>query len=267
MHRCITVGFTFWRDTLISLTVVLCVSASGFVAGTASAQGRVIRILSPSIPGSFVDRQIEVPFVLESLGNESSIGFSLTYNYFGLRNPAVVLGNDVPAGSTLPVNTANQGKGQLGILINSTGGAYAAGTRNIITITFTVPGGTLAGGYGIVFGGVPVVQSVSNAAGEQLQTTYWNGAVIIGAAAASVNVSGRVLTSDGRGIRNATVAISDANGNRHVATTGSFGNYYFADIEAGRAYTISVESKRFRFTPRLLQILDSLRDVDFPSIK
>ena len=204
--------------------------------------------------------------LLESQGNESTINFSLTYNRFGLTNPIVALGSGVPVGSTLQVNTANLTQGQLGFNINSSG-VYTAGTRNIITITFTVPGGTPSGGYGIIFGGVPVPQSVLNVAGQDLPTLYWNSAVVIGETAANVDVSGRVFTADGRGIRNATVAISDANGDRHVTTTGSFGNYYFANIEAGKTYTISVESKRYRFTPRLFLIVDSVRDLDFPSIE
>ena len=81
--------------------------------------------------------------------------------------------------------------------------------------------------------------------------------------AAGVTVSGRVLTADGHGVRNARVSITDSNGNVRTAITGSFGYYRFEDIEAGRTYVIGVQVKRYSFTPRTIDVLDNLADVDF----
>ncbi|HQZ94940.1 MAG TPA: carboxypeptidase regulatory-like domain-containing protein [Pyrinomonadaceae bacterium] len=89
------------------------------------------------------------------------------------------------------------------------------------------------------------------------------GIELLPSTAAGVEVSGRVLTPDGRGLRNATVTIIDSMGNRRTATTGSFGYYQFADVEAGGTYTVGVSARRYRFTSRILQVQDTLTDVDF----
>ena len=65
--------------------------------------------------------------------------------------------------------------------------------------------------------------------------------------AARAEISGRVLTHDGRWIPNATVSITDSSsGLVRAARTGSFGYYRFDDIEAGRTYIIRAEA---RITP------------------
>jgi len=81
--------------------------------------------------------------------------------------------------------------------------------------------------------------------------------------AAAVVVSGRVLTDDGRGLRNAVVLLMDQQGNHRLTTTGSFGYYRFDEVEAGQTYVVMVRSKLFRFAPRVLNLMDNLTDVDF----
>ena len=82
--------------------------------------------------------------------------------------------------------------------------------------------------------------------------------------AAGVDVSGRVMTyAGGRGLRNALVTLTDQGGQSRTALTGSNGNYLFADVEAGQTYVISVRSRRFNYSPRVLQINDSIADLDF----
>ena len=62
-----------------------------------------------------------------------------------------------------------------------------------------------------------------------------------------VNVSGRVLTPDGRGLRNVRVSITDPSGSIRTATTSSFGYYSFAGVLVGGPYTLAVLSKRYHF--------------------
>ncbi|MBK6725536.1 MAG: DUF4394 domain-containing protein [Acidobacteria bacterium] len=80
---------------------------------------------------------------------------------------------------------------------------------------------------------------------------------------AGVEVSGRVLTPDGRGLRNTVVSMVDSQGTHRTATTSSFGYYSFSEVEVGEAYVMSVDSRRYRFAPRLVQVFDNLTDVDF----
>ena len=81
--------------------------------------------------------------------------------------------------------------------------------------------------------------------------------------AAGVSVSGRVQTSDGRGLRNAAVVLTDATGISRTVTTGAFGNYQFDDVQSGENYVIGVVSKRYRFASRVLSVTDQLNGVDF----
>ena len=100
-----------------------------------------------------------------------------------------------------------------------------------------------------------------------LTTTYQTGTVQIGSTAAGVAVAGRVLTPDGRGVRNAIVTITAADGSIRRATTSSFGNYQFDDVESGGSYVVGVSNKRYRFASRVLQVVDSVSDVDFVGLE
>lgn len=81
--------------------------------------------------------------------------------------------------------------------------------------------------------------------------------------AAGVLVSGRVLTPDGRGLRNAVVSMTDSSGVTRTVTTSTFGYYQFEDVSVGETFVMSVASRRYRFGPRAVQVLDSLSDVNF----
>ncbi|MEQ1643322.1 MAG: reprolysin-like metallopeptidase [Pyrinomonadaceae bacterium] len=89
------------------------------------------------------------------------------------------------------------------------------------------------------------------------------GLELLASTAAGVEVSGRVTTPDGRGLRNAIVSMVDNQGVVRTATTSSFGYYSFDGIEAGSSVVMSVESRRYRFAPRIIQVIDTLTDVDF----
>ena len=85
--------------------------------------------------------------------------------------------------------------------------------------------------------------------------------------AAAVSVSGRVSTPDGRGLRNATVSITDSNGVTRTATTSSFGFYSFDNVASGQQYTIRVSSRLYRFASRTLQVNDTLTNIDFVGLE
>lgn len=83
--------------------------------------------------------------------------------------------------------------------------------------------------------------------------------------AAEVSIGGRVSTADGRGIQNAVLTLTAADGTRRVIRTGSFGYYRFDEVNAGEAYILSIASKRFTFaSPTILVIAaDELTNIDF----
>ena len=79
----------------------------------------------------------------------------------------------------------------------------------------------------------------------------------------SVQISGTVVTPGGLGVRNATVRITGPNGVTRTATTSSFGVYVFANVESNLSYVIGVSSKRFRFSSRAVQVVESVSNVNF----
>ena len=81
--------------------------------------------------------------------------------------------------------------------------------------------------------------------------------------AAGVSVSGRVTSIEGRGLRNASVTITDPHGASRSVITSARGYFQFDDVESGQTYVIAVRSRRFQFEPRLINVTDNLAGVDF----
>jgi protocatechuate 3,4-dioxygenase beta subunit len=78
-----------------------------------------------------------------------------------------------------------------------------------------------------------------------------------------VTVSGRVTTAGGQGVSGARVYIFDSGSLLRTAVTSSFGYYSFDNITTGVTYTVGVQSKRYTFTQQVLQINNSLSNLDF----
>ena len=83
--------------------------------------------------------------------------------------------------------------------------------------------------------------------------------------AATVSVSGRVITPQGRGIRNVVVTMTDSNGNTRTARTTSFGYYRFEEVAAGETYIFTVSGKRFSFeqNSQVHSIMEDTDDINF----
>ena len=80
---------------------------------------------------------------------------------------------------------------------------------------------------------------------------------------AAASVSGRVKTSSGSGVKGALVTMTDSMGTRRTVVTSSFGYYTFDNVATGVTYTVSVESKRYSFTPQTMAINDNITNLDF----
>ncbi len=80
--------------------------------------------------------------------------------------------------------------------------------------------------------------------------------------AANVSLAGRIVTANGNGVNGATVTVVDDTGFARTVRTGSFGYYRFDDLTAGRTYIVNVTG-RYTFAPRVVQLIDSLYDIDF----
>ncbi len=84
---------------------------------------------------------------------------------------------------------------------------------------------------------------------------------------APVAVSGRVLTSDGRGLRNATVSITNSSNVTQFATTSSFGFFSFDNVAVGQTYTVRISSRLFRFGTQTIQVNGNLTVPDFVGLE
>ena len=206
---------------------------------------------------------------IASLGDEVSANFTVQFDPAKLSNPDVQIGaGALAAGWVLNVNYANQATGQLGITLTSPGNTpLTAGTRELIKIEFDTV--NLASGEALITFGGPT-QTVTTDQLNEVPTEPGQASVTIGGpnvpgctTSAGVTVSGRVLSADGAGLRNASVTITDQAGNRRTVTTSSLGYYTIEDVNPGETYVIGASSRRYRFNSRVLQISDSLTEVDF----
>jgi hypothetical protein len=93
------------------------------------------------------------------------------------------------------------------------------------------------------------------------QFSRWSGAALV-PTAAGVDVSGRVLTPNGAGLRNAIVTLTDSRGVTQTSRSTTFGYYKFEDVRVGETYVLAVNSKRYVFTPRTVQVFDEVTGLD-----
>lgn len=112
--------------------------------------------------------------------------------------------------------------------------------------------------------GQPIAGRTSTGAQFSLYSGFWTPESFA-PTAATVSVGGRVMTADGRGIRNAHVTVTFPNGETRSTLTGESGRFNFNDIEVGGTYIFAVTSKRFRFSSptQVLTILEERSDVIF----
>ena len=104
--------------------------------------------------------------------------------------------------------------------------------------------------------------AITGTNGSNSETTSYQ-INILSPTAASVSVSGRVLTDIGRGLTNASVVLTDKDGNTRTARTSSFGYYRFADVAAGETYILNVRSKRYQFLPQVVSVTEDLTELNF----
>ena len=81
------------------------------------------------------------------------------------------------------------------------------------------------------------------------------------------DVDGRVITSDGRGLRNAIVSITDSNNNVRTATTSSFGFFSFDNVPTRQMFVFRISSRLFRFQLRNVQIDGNLTLPNFVGLE
>jgi len=129
-------------------------------------------------------------------------------------------------------------------------------------------GGKSSGGSFTIEGtaGQSIAGTRSADSTKGLHGGFWNGSPFA-PTAANVSISGRVLTAEGQGIRSVSVTLTDGSGTIRTVTTGTFGYYNFAEIEAGQTVVISVTAKRYAFAQPtiVLSLTENVGEINFIS--
>jgi hypothetical protein len=82
-----------------------------------------------------------------------------------------------------------------------------------------------------------------------------------------VTISGRVLSSGGKGLQNAFVRLRDSAGQIRTVITNPFGYYRFTDVIAGATYTVEASAKRHSFLPITVPVERERDDLIFNAIE
>ncbi len=256
---------------------------NGQVNLAAAGTTRTVRVVDV---GTSRNSTVTVHLSADTVGDESIYGFSLNYDTSKLTyvpNSAKIGSGAIsqaggPCDFTPPnTNTA----GQFSFQVNCTDSTIVAGNNlDFITLQFTVSNTAVTDKSGaasivaasstpITFGDVPTVRSIASnpVAGPVMElatpSTFVNGVVTIaGPTAAGVNVGGKVLATNGRGINRAIVTLQDSNGMIRTVQTNTFGNFNFTNVESGKTYIISANSKVYQFRPQIISVSDSIGNLN-----
>ena len=198
---------------------------------------------------------------MDRQGDEAAAAFTLGFDPARLSNPVISLGSDASSGTILTTNITKSDSGQLAVLVDAD---EALTSGQIVSVTFDVTVNAAGETTPVTFTDAITQGSTSDAEGNLLPTRFVDGVIALPEAASpAFEISGRVLTPDGRGLRNAVVVLTDSNGVERYVTTSSFGYYQFDSLTNGVTYVIGIKSKRYSFEPRVVQALDNVTDVDF----
>jgi uncharacterized repeat protein (TIGR01451 family) len=199
----------------------------------------------------------------------SNLSYTITVNNFGLASIDATLTDTLPGNTTFVSLIQNSGPTfncttptvGAGGTVSCTAAIFASQAEAQFTLTVNVSSGTLVGTQ---FTNIATVSTITTDVNDENNSSAAT-TTVIAPSAASVSVSGRVLTSNGRGIRNVLVRLVDEQGQQRAAMTSSFGYFRFVDIPAGQTYTISVSGKKYSFTQpvQLLNLTGETDEINF----
>ncbi|MFN0086768.1 MAG: IPT/TIG domain-containing protein [Blastocatellia bacterium] len=120
-----------------------------------------------------------VPVLLNSLGDENRIAFSVSFDPTALRDPRIELESPY-AEAFLETDTSQLVNGRLGIrLILPDGASFEAGVRTLFRINFAIAEGASAGPQPIEMTDAPVTRGIRDEDGEPLPARYGAGSMSI----------------------------------------------------------------------------------------
>lgn len=231
-------------------------------------------------PGS---QDVEVPITLSN-NTGQIVGYVIEIQY----NPNVIVPDQFPFDTSNTLSTVNQfNQGcqvQFGITVDSAtlntlrlaaacNPAITAASGTLIKLRFDVVGAagsstgltfdvtTPAGGTAPTY--IEFESGVPNQPTRVVPTVTNGTFTVTGATAASVNLAGQVLMANGRGLRNAQVRLTTADGTTRTVMSSAFGYYRFTDVQAGQTVTVEILSKRYGFQPRIVNVSGDVSNLNF----
>jgi hypothetical protein len=141
---------------------------------------------------------------------------------------------------------------------------------------YTLEQSVISSGGGMTSGGAGDVYKIEGAIGQPVAgTTSTNAPFTVrggffttapfAPTAALAKISGRVLTADGRGIRNVSITMTSPDGSLRMAFSSSFGHFTFENVPVGEVYVLAVRAKQFQFTQntQAVSLSEDLTDINF----
>jgi hypothetical protein len=245
-------------------------SADGETAAETAAMGATVSVSLPTNATAAAGSTVTIPVSIGALPANTSIQ---SFDFSVFFDPAV-LQPTTPAGSNTGTLSANcsvfanspsSGK----VIVSGACGQQPiiSGSGTLFNLTFTVVGTD----------NQQTVLSFTDPISNTTQFEFNNGTpaaatnngqfTVLGTTAASVSVSGRAVTAQGRGIRNVQITMIDSQGNERTTQTTSFGYYRFDNVMAGETITLTAKARRFRFNQSTIvrTTNESVTDADFVS--
>lgn len=209
-------------------------------------------------------------------------------------SPAINAGNTAASPTLDQRGAARIGTADIGAFeVNNTvnGGNYVAtlpnGNQNVgynFTIapnngsfTYSVTSGSLPNGLSLTNSFAPT--AVVTISGTPTESGTFNFSInatngvnsivtnysllVLAPTAATSTVSGRVFMPTGRGLANASVIMTNQNGETFRTRTNPFGYYRFTEVQAGETYIFSVASKRYQFASQVVNVAENIDGLNF----
>jgi antitoxin (DNA-binding transcriptional repressor) of toxin-antitoxin stability system len=139
------------------------------------------------------------------------------------------------------------------------------GTAGVVVTAITSPssevGVNLVGRQATFTGANGIVAGFNTVIFTNTDAVFAN----LGRTAASVSVSGRIITPQGRGVTNVVVTMTDSEGNTRSTVSTTSGYYRFDEVEAGSTYVITATGKRYTFSQpaQVVNISDATEEINF----
>lgn len=119
--------------------------------------------------------------------------------------------------------------------------------------------------------GTPCVDTAANTifmGGVVHFADFWTAGAPTAPTASTATISGRVLTSNGRGVPRAVITLTNSDGEIRTTISNPFGYYRFEGVPSGQTYIAGIRHKSFQFSEpsRVIFVGDDLSDLDFVAI-